>query len=326
MSTALNPKEELSEGFLRVLREEVGHAVSSLGDLKVNQAEAVHEARRHTKRVRALLRLLRQELGKGRYAIENNWFREIARELSPARDRQVVADRARELLAGSENVPSSEISAELEAALEKWSSRDVREILSGTKIASLVKRLQLGERRLSKWSPLSNKLSPYIGSMEHAYRQGRKMLRTSVASPSTENLHEWRKRVKYLFYQLEVFTKEMPKVVRNDLRLAEDLGDVLGIYHDSVLLEQALEGELKQVIPELLRSALQKRLVVEKEELREHAFYLGRCLFAESPRSFGKRQRAYWKAQAERAIKSPRELPSHAPAIATSEAIASGSV
>ena len=50
----------------------------------------MHEARKDMKKLRALLRLVRGELGDRVYAFENTCFRDTARELSGVRDADVM--------------------------------------------------------------------------------------------------------------------------------------------------------------------------------------------------------------------------------------------
>ena len=49
--------------------------------------------------------------------------------------------------------------------------------------------------------------------VKRVYRQGRKAFDQVKAEATVENLHEWRKQVKYLRHQLELLAPTWPKVV-----------------------------------------------------------------------------------------------------------------
>jgi len=79
----------LCDGVRRVAAELLDHSCHVLTSSSVEQAEAVHEFRKNCKKMRGLLRLVRPALGSA-YPQENSWYRDIARELSGARDAQVL--------------------------------------------------------------------------------------------------------------------------------------------------------------------------------------------------------------------------------------------
>ena len=70
-------------------RGRIDHALDELrGQSDSTREEAVHEARKDMKKLRALLRLVRGELGDRVYGAENTCFRDTARGFSHARRRQ----------------------------------------------------------------------------------------------------------------------------------------------------------------------------------------------------------------------------------------------
>ena len=87
----LRADEPLPEGVARVARGRIDHAIDELsGTSKSSPEEAVHNARKDIKKLRALLRLIRGELGKDIYRRENDAFRAAAAELAGTRDADVM--------------------------------------------------------------------------------------------------------------------------------------------------------------------------------------------------------------------------------------------
>jgi threonine dehydrogenase-like Zn-dependent dehydrogenase len=63
LSYKFKKKETVRAGIRRNAREQIDEAIELLRDKKADPEEVVHEARKNFKKVRALLRLLRDDLG-----------------------------------------------------------------------------------------------------------------------------------------------------------------------------------------------------------------------------------------------------------------------
>src|ERR1022692_1965049 len=91
MAFQLKRKEAISHGIKRNVRRRIEKALAHLragGD----PDETVYEVRKSFKRVRAALRLARDNLGDTVYRRENFFFRDAARPLTAARDAVVLVE------------------------------------------------------------------------------------------------------------------------------------------------------------------------------------------------------------------------------------------
>ena len=101
----LEAGEPLPEGIVRIGHGRIDHALDELrGKSDSTAEEAVHEARKDLKKLRALLRMTQAELGEDTFRRENVCFRDAGRELAGVRDSDVMLEtlRALELPAGME--------------------------------------------------------------------------------------------------------------------------------------------------------------------------------------------------------------------------------
>ena len=103
-------KKSLAREALRVAREELEGTLKEL--LTVDdqaRSTAVHEARKHLKKVRALIRLLRPATGKAFYKEENAAMRKTAQRMSPIRDSHVRVQTIEKLTvrSGKRRAPAS---------------------------------------------------------------------------------------------------------------------------------------------------------------------------------------------------------------------------
>jgi CHAD domain-containing protein len=104
---------------------------------------------------------------------------------------------------------------------------------------------------------------------------------TACADPTNENLHEWRKQVKYLGQSMEVWKAHDANGVKRLVKRVDKLADLLGDDHDLAVFEERLE---KLDSPHPIRPALTRDIAGRRLELREKALQKGRRLFKAKPR------------------------------------------
>jgi CHAD domain-containing protein len=112
------------------------------------------------------------------------------------------------------------------------------------------------------------------------------------ADPSAENVHQWRKRAKDLWYQLRIVHDAWPELLGETVDQAHDLADLLGDHHDLAILADDLRTRNDLDDRGAFEDAIEKR----QEELLEAARRIGRRLYAEKPKAFRRRIKRYWVA------------------------------
>jgi CHAD domain-containing protein len=123
-------------------------------------------------------------------------------------------------------------------------------------------------------------------------------LATAREKPTVENLHEWRKRVKDLWYHLRLLKCVSPGIVGGQADEADKLSDLLGDDHDLAVLRETLRtgaGELAVDVDAVIALIDHRR-----EQLQAQALRIGERLYAESPKAFARRMHRYWKASRSR--------------------------
>src|SRR5919106_875317 len=89
----LGDGERVPDGVRRIARGQLDMSIERLeGDTDEDLGTAVHETRKSLKRLRATVRLARNELGDEAYRRENVAFRDAGRRLGGARDSQVLLE------------------------------------------------------------------------------------------------------------------------------------------------------------------------------------------------------------------------------------------
>lgn len=291
----LKRKEGTADGLRRIARGRVEKAGARLDDVGDEQlADAIHGARKDLKKVRAILRLLRGELGEKRFKAENRRYRDAARLLAESRDAEVKLETLQAL--GEDAGASFPASAALAWRQALEADRD-RVAAARGEAASRIERaraaIEAAGGGISHW-PIGNDswrlLEP---GLDRSYRDGREAFGRAQTEGSAENVHEFRKRAKDLWYQLRLLHDAWPGLLEPTAEQAHDLADLLGDHHDLAVLAEDLEGRA-----ELAASREDFRGLIEarQAELLEAALELGERLYAEKPKHFRRRLRAYWRA------------------------------
>jgi len=243
----------------------------------------VHEARKDLKKLRALLRLARGELGERAFALENACFRDAGRELAAVRDGDVMLETltALDIEAG--------LGWELRKAIRAHNARNGGGSRSSA-AARVVTMLREARGRVDDWPLERDSFGALEEGLERTYRRGRRDFRAVRASTSVEGLHEWRKRVKERCYEHTLLRPIWPPVMQAFGDEAHELADRLGDDHDLAMLADCLR-EHTDVGPEFF-DAVERR----RSELQADALSLGARLYAERPAGYTRRLRRLWEA------------------------------
>jgi CHAD domain-containing protein len=290
MSYRLDLQAPVPDALRAVLVARLEHAHGALRDAAGPDAaaEAVHSARKDIKKARALLRLARSGLSSEAYKNENAALRESARSLSAAREADVLAESF-ELVAVRlvGQVPELELDAlrvrvtEIAAALRPSAGGDATAIPEGVvdDLADSVARARALDFERCDTATL-------VAGSVRAYTRGAQALAVARHDTTAEHLHEWRKRAKDLWYQQRLLRDAWPELLKAQADAADRLTKLLGDDHDLAQLAEHLPGE-----PAVLEAVAELRT-----EIQADAWRLGRRLYAEKPKAFGRRLARYLAA------------------------------
>ena len=77
MSFYLLADESVEDGIKRIVNEEINQAIKEIDNPRLKRNEAIHEVRKHCKKIRSVLRLVRPQFEET-YQFENAWYGGIA--------------------------------------------------------------------------------------------------------------------------------------------------------------------------------------------------------------------------------------------------------
>ena len=241
----------------------------------------IHRVRVDIKRLRGWLRMHRCKFGDDDWKTTDRKLRSIAKKLSARRDSQVLVETLR--------------------WLEKKSKREYEK--QAIEVIRAHIQFDLGRHPLD-WKkvkePLLSELNAirrqaFLTDSDHIVIKGlKKTFKCSLkhgdkafsSKDSCDELHELRKWVKYLYYQLGFIQAVYPDAYVSERKYLNELGDQLGRIHDLNLLVQKLTTLSPE--PECIDSVsiVQKMIDNRLKKLINKAERLYKKVFTQSPSRF----------------------------------------
>jgi CHAD domain-containing protein len=298
MAFQLKPDETLAKGIRRIAKGQLDKALDGLTGLSGEEPEeVVHDARKRFKKVRAVLRLARSGLGRTMTDRENARLRDAGRPLSEVRDAGVMLEAFEELVERFGAPDHSEAVSKIRSALTDRKQEVVRRVLHEEKaLAAVAAAVRDVRSDVKRWKVKGDEWDVLGRGLKRIYRGGYDAFLAASDDPTDENLHEWRKRVKDLWYALDILGPVRPGFTEGRGDQSHRLADALGDDHDLAVLRQLLSdpetGAGDRAAVEAIGSQIDRR----RGELQRDARCLGEEVYPERPKVFVARFGAYWRA------------------------------
>lgn len=285
--------EDAGAGMRRVILGRLDKAAERLRDTDAEGdalAEAIHGARKDLKKARAALRLIREELGEKAFKRENHALRDAARLLSASRDAEAKLATLDELVEGAGDAPPGATALWREALV---ADRD-RIVGGDGDAAAAVAAIEEVTARVPGWKIRRGGWKLLAPGLDTAYSEGREAFAALGDSPGFETVHDLRKRGKDLWYQVRLLRDAWEPVLEATAEEIHDFTDLLGDHHDLAVLAEDLDG--RPQVSAAQRETLKALIDARQEALLGEARAAGERIYAEKPKAFSRRMRAYWRA------------------------------
>lgn len=293
MSYSIKISEPLPKAVHRIISSQVAMAKDALQKTTALD-EGIHKARKHFKKIRALLRLVRDELGEKVYQQQNSYYRDLGRELSQWRDASAVLESLSLLKNQFEKQLKAQTFQQLEnylinerAGIRKEKNREEKRIEKVLQDLTEAKSMTAALK-------ISGDYPKLLKSHKRVYKRGYKAFTKSFDSPDMEAIHEWRKRAKYLWCQYRLLKPAWHPVLKGFAKEAHRLSDLIGDHRDMALLKQKMRTLEAKLEAENLR-VIEALATQYQENVFHKAQLLGAKIYAEKPGKYTKRLTTYLK-------------------------------
>ena len=193
----------LDQEIVRAAAGRADHALEALTDDLAKEPEtAVHTARKDLKKLRSLLRLVRTGLGDEAYSAANDALRAAGQALGGIRDADVMLETLEEVIEDSEALGEAPSVVALRSDLLDRRARAHQGAGPSRAAEDASSSIEAVAAEFADWpTAVAEALVP---GLERAYRRGRKRMHEAEEDPTTERLHEWRKRAKDHWYHVRL--------------------------------------------------------------------------------------------------------------------------
>ncbi len=275
-----------------------------------HDVKAVHSARKHFKRARALLDLV-APAARGKKAKDSQkLIAAAARMLSASRDARVAIGAAAVLEKDCSARKNASAFSDLTSFLIARRDR-TEEKFSSAGLGAVLGELEKAKASLKKIDLRDAKMGDLLDSACATYRLGRRAMKTALTNRKDEAMHDWRKLTQRHWRHTLLLKELWPKEAKARTALARHLSEILGQYNDlAVVQETILANRVAFRSPADVNELCQ--CIEEKQrKLLRQAASSGERLYAEKPKAFARRLGAYSKVLSARAPakKSARNRP-----------------
>ncbi len=283
MAFDLGKNESVRKGLKRLLTKEVHSAGEKLGQSPLS-SEAVHAARKHIKKGRALLRLVQKDLRGGARNAEQR-LKASGRSLSQLRDATAMIGTARELCAPhGQKLAMSACELVSENLVEHEARLKRRHKLMAVAARKQLKLISRSARHLRVKGSDEAVLKRGI---RHAYAKAQREMQRAANGSNASGFHEWRKRVQTLRHQLSLLSSRAPGFRLQATRLRQ-LARQLGREHNLQVL-QTYVARRQSAPGQRTMSRLTSLAEERRKQLRTVTLRAGARLFADPPKNFVQR-------------------------------------
>jgi CHAD domain-containing protein len=284
MAYRLRPSRPFTAEFRSVAEDQLKKAIGYLEKHPDGEHEAIHDARKRFKRVRALLRLVQPDAPDFR-ARENARIRETARSLSAVRDATALVETINYLLdyAGTPEEEAALVSAR-DALVTRRDRIAEEEHDLPAKMAAAVESCREAIAALDALDlpDAPRKTAKRLGK---AWRkQGRKARAALLAcetEPDAETFHELRKSGQTYWMHLSLLRDAWPSAMKAKQTEAKTMVDLLGHEHDLSVLTQLVNEEPEIVGNGETLARLLAAIITRQQALRRETLPMAQAVFAD---------------------------------------------
>ena len=293
MAFRLKQGASIASEVRRIVLRQLEVAISELHSVGDPQSDdAVHDARRRVKKIRAIIRLVRPVLDKNSREVDHD-LSTVSRLLAPVADGRGVIETLEGLAHRYAKALPPPTLAAARAGVLRSSRRADRDANEHGIIEVAAGTLRAERKRIKQWRIAADGFRAVAPGLEQSYRRARRMMIAAWSQPKPSRFHSWRRCVKEHWFHVRLLEGRCGYHLVSYQRRIEALDGVLGEYHNVILLHDVLLTDATMSRKEAARCL--RVLARYRRLLRNHAEVLGVRIFTERPRRFVRRVRRLWR-------------------------------
>ncbi|NSY71747.1 CHAD domain-containing protein [Agrobacterium tumefaciens] len=301
MPFRIDPNKPFDDEIRRAGLELIEEAIISLRDQPSGRHEAVHDARKRFKRLRALYRLVARaapDFSKE----ENARFRDIARSLAFAREATALVETVEYLETFAASTTQGKALRSIATVLRKRRDHAIEhEAGLDEAIAAAIAGCEEASKKLKAVS-LPDELKDVTRLVKTGWAKQRKRARKALADcheqADVEHFHELRKAGQAYWMHLGLLRRLWPSAMRAKRADTKRLVDILGHEHDLSVLAAFADREPERFGNGERLALLLDAIIQRQQALRGDGLELANEVFSESARTESRIVGLLWRQAA----------------------------
>jgi CHAD domain-containing protein len=269
-------------------------AIDELGRRQgVDRAEAVHEARKCVKKTRAVLGLLKQNLGDD-YGVLAGRLRRMAHQLSSLRDADAGPEMMNALRDHYPRIVTRSMSRAVQQGLLARKRATMARVDPDRLLPRVAREIKRSGTRVQRRIRRVTQASAIRAGMRRGYRRARKAMARVRTHPEDASFHTWRRRVKDHWYHMRLL-EGLAAYAQVRIRQLKQLETWLGDDHSLVVLRATILEAPARFGDEHMTAVVLGCMAKYQTTLRRRALTSGGQLFASTPSAFRTQIDRWWR-------------------------------
>ena len=290
MALRLKRRGSIAEQLERLIRKEFRTALEDLA-LPTLDEGAIHEARTSVKKIRAVLRVLHDELGSC-YRTENRRLRSAAHSLAGLRDVDATVETLRALHNRYPRVVPLSVTRAVGRGLPTRGHR--ARARTGHAIARAARALRQSSQSAPHHARRVAHFAAVRAGVTRGYRRARNAMKHLALDSGAIEFHRWRRRVKDHRHHMQLFAG-IHAEPRSRANRMDQLDAWLGEDHDLAILRAAILATKGRFADARTTALVLGGISKYRAWLRARALKLGRRAFARTPDQFERSVTEWWR-------------------------------
>ena len=287
-------KYDSPEELKRVLTEQCEkiNLLCQAGELDLHTR--IHDIRKSFKRIRAVLKFIRQHVKEEDYKKLNREFRDTAKAYSDIRDHEVFVETWQKLMTPAILRKNRELMEETAGYFIKIRDDYTKQYIhDGQLFRDTISMLKFIEPHITGLAVQENRLADWLPGLQDMYAEGKSWLEQVRQDPENKlSEHEWRKKVVNLKYQTIMLYEIWPSQFRMAGNVLDRLSENLGSAHDLFQLERFI-NEDTLLSDRVKNSIVMSRIISRRKQLIKRGIELADHFYLEEPDIFYRRIAGY---------------------------------
>ncbi len=274
----INWAQELKKSARKIIQA----GIKDLEDKEIKTNILIHDSRKRVKNSRAILRLIRFEVGEKNFKSLNILLRNLNRKSANIRKAYVLIDIIEKELEDSMNNGVRTILHNLKSKIENELVSSQPKINTNQILREYHDSFIAFKKLIDNWDFKKKNFSLINIGLSEIYEKGQIFYKMALKKQEVPIFHEMRKNAKDLLYALEIIRKGWPPVIKTYINQTKILTDQIGKMHDLYELKLEINKYYKgNEIEDLLKTSDERiKNLIGSSEL------IGQKIYAEKTKNF----------------------------------------